>query len=52
MDNLSVADMAVRLRVSERTVRAHLEHVYRKLGIRNARDLLLLLFAACLDTRR
>lgn len=49
LDNLDVRDIGARCAISERTVRAHLEHVYRKLEVRNRSDLILLVFADVLE---
>ena len=49
LDNLDTNDIATRLAIAPRTVRAHLEHVYRKLRLRTRCDLILLVFAASLD---
>lgn len=48
LDNLDVNDIAARCAISARTVRAHLEHVYKKLGLRHRSDLLLLVLAEVL----
>jgi DNA-binding CsgD family transcriptional regulator len=48
LDNLDTNDIAARLEITPRTVRAHLEHVDRKLGLRNRCDLILMVFSACL----
>ena len=52
LDNLDVHDIAARFSITTRTVRAHLEHVYRKLGLRTRCDLILLVFAASLERDR
>ncbi|HET9387278.1 MAG TPA: helix-turn-helix transcriptional regulator [Gemmatimonadales bacterium] len=51
LDNLDSESIAARFAVSPRTVRAHLEHIYRKLGLHNRCDLVLLVFAASLEQR-
>jgi DNA-binding CsgD family transcriptional regulator len=48
LDNLDIDDIATRCAISPRTVRAHLEHTYRKLGLRHRSDLILLMFAKCI----
>jgi DNA-binding CsgD family transcriptional regulator len=45
LDNLDVNDVAACCSISTRTVRAHLERVYGKLGLRNRSDLVLLVLA-------
>ena len=49
IDNLSPSEIAARLGITSRTVRAHFEHIYGKLGLRNGRDLILLVFAVSLE---
>ncbi len=49
LDNLDPDDIAKCFAISTRTVRAHLEHVYRKLRLRNRSDLILLVLARVLD---
>ena len=49
LNNLDVRHVAARFAISERTVRAHLEHVYRKLEVRNRSDLILFVFADVLE---
>jgi DNA-binding CsgD family transcriptional regulator len=49
LDNLDTPEIAGRFGISPRTVRAHLEHVYRKLNLGNRCDLVLLVFAVSLE---
>ena len=51
LDNLDSEAVAARFQISPRTVRAHLEHIYKKLGLRNRCDLVLLIFAASIEHR-
>jgi DNA-binding NarL/FixJ family response regulator len=45
LDDLDCPDIAQRLTLSTRTVRFHLEHVYRKLGVRRRHQVVLTVFA-------
>lgn len=45
LDNLDVDQIAAKLQIKPRTVRAHVEKVYKRLGLRNRCELVLLVFA-------
>lgn len=52
LDNREIDVIAVTCRISTRTVRAHVERVYRKLDLHHRSDLILLVLAEVLRRRR